>query len=112
MTAEEIASAAVDEVDRYRPPLRGQPPLGRATSLDRIDRELQLLRGALIPPTLMRVADQDVPPRHVWIVARLDEYVVFFDEQDREYGLGISGPDGKLQDINVRGDLVGCFMAR
>ena len=51
-------------------------------------------------------------PHEVWLVAQRDGYVVFFDEKRVEYGLGTLEGDGRIKDINVRGDLVGCFMSR
>jgi hypothetical protein len=108
----EVSEAVIVSIDSYRAPLRVRAPLGQPASLAKIDADIALLRRSLVVPSLRRISEPEVPRREVWLVAQHDQFAVFFDEADREYGLGILEDDGRIQDINVRGDLVGCFMAR
>ena len=111
MTPQEVADAAIVSLDTYRPPLRLGAPVGKPASLADVDSEVAVLRRSLVLPSLRRVSSPEVPRREVWLVAQLDGFAIFFDEGDGEYGLGMFESDGRMQDINVRGDLVGCFMA-
>ena len=48
-----------------------------------------------------------------WLIAECtDGWVVFYDENEQEFGLGQRWTDRHLETINVRGDLVGVFCAR
>jgi len=109
MKPKEVAAAVLQAIDRYRPPLTGQSLLGRPWSLERIEQEIGKLRQSLLLPSVRPMSNQ---PHEVWLVAQRDGYVVFFDEKGAEYGLGTLEEDGRIEDINVRGDLVGCFMSR
>jgi hypothetical protein len=96
--------------------------LGTARSAERIRAELAALSRALIPPIRGRFAVRDEgvqlttpdPERTTyWVIAQdPDGTVVFYDETEDEFGLGEATPDGDLETVGVRGDLLSVFLAR
>jgi len=112
VTPQEISAAVRTELDGYRPPLGARSPLGAPRSTKDIQSEIAVLRGALVLPSRRRIAGGDLPAREVWLIAAHDDSIVFLDDADHEYGLGALNAEGEVEDYNVRGDLVGCFMAR
>lgn len=97
---------------------------GRSTgrSAERVRAELAALSRALIPPVPGRFAVRDAGPQLTtpepelatyWVVAQdPDGTVVFYDEVADEFGLAEATPDGDLETVGVRGDLLGVFLAR
>jgi hypothetical protein len=101
---------------------RGATRLGTTRSVERVKAELAALSRALVPPVLGRFAVRDegvqltTPEPELatyWVVAQdPDETVVFYDEMADEFGLGEATPDGDLETVGVRGDLLSVFLAR
>ena len=110
MTAAEVAKSVRDIVDAYRPTLTTQEFVGQRIPLDQELAEVELLRKSLVLPSRRSVSN--TRKRDVWLVAQHGGDIVFFDESANEFGLGRLEADGRIHDIEVPGDLVGCFMAR
>lgn len=91
-------------------------------SAERVRAELAALSRALVPPVPGRFAVRDsgvqltTPDPQLatfWVVAQdPDGTVVFYDEASDEFGLAEATPDGELETVGVRGDLLGVFLAR
>jgi hypothetical protein len=104
--------------DYHRRPAR----LGTARSAERVRAELAALARALIPPLPGKFAVRDsgsqltTPDPELatyWVVAQdPDGTVVFYDEALDEFGLAEATPDGDLETVGVRGDLLGVFLSR
>jgi hypothetical protein len=96
--------------------------LGTARSGERIRAELAALSRALIPPVPGKFAVRDSGSQLTtpdpalatyWVVAQdPDGTVVFYDESLDEFGLAEATPDGDLETVGVRGDLLGVFLSR
>jgi hypothetical protein len=101
---------------------RRSTPAGTSRSAERVRAELAALSRALIPPVRGQFAVRDEgvqlttpdPERIIyWVVAQdPDGTVVFYDETADEFGLGEATPDGDLETVGVRGDLLSVFLAR
>jgi hypothetical protein len=116
--------AIVQRVEREIANYQSQPParLAAGRSADRIRAELAALSRALVPPVRGKFAVRDegaqltTPEPELttyWVVAQdPDGTVVFYDETDDEFGLGEATPDGDLETVGVRGDLLSVFLAR
>jgi hypothetical protein len=116
--------AVVQRVEREIANYQSQRParLGGGRSADRIRAELAALSRALVPPVRGKFAVRDegvqltTPEPELttyWVVAQdPDGTVVFYDEADDEFGLGEATPDGDLETVGVRGDLLSVFLAR
>jgi hypothetical protein len=115
----------VERVEREIADYQSQKEVGRlgsARSAERVRAELAALSRALIPPVLGRFAVRDEAlqlttpePEQAtyWVVAKdPDGTVVFYDEMADEFGLGEATPDGELETVGVRGDLLSVFLAR
>jgi len=116
--------AVVERVEREIADYQSQRPVrpraGR--SADRVRAELAALSRALIPPVRGRFAVPDegvqltTPEPELttyWVVAQdPDGTIVFYDETEDEFGLGEATPEGDLETVGVRGDLLSVFLAR
>lgn len=117
MTQDEVAALVEREITdyRYEP---GPDLIGRPWSGERIARELQELRSALVPPrrTMLHVeASVGQPPRtsESWVVAEAsDGTVVAYEPATQEFWLVECDASAGLKTFGVNGDLVGVFMAR
>jgi hypothetical protein len=109
------------EIDEYQS--QGHPVrVSTARSAERVRAELAALSRALIPPVLGRFAVRDegaqltTPEpdlKTYWVVAQdPDGTVVFYDESADEFGLGEATPDGDLETVGIRGDLLSVFLSR
>jgi hypothetical protein len=108
----------ITDYQMERRPLR----LGTARSAERVRAELAALLRALVPPVRGRFAVRDAgiqlttPDPELatyWVIAQdPDGTVVFYDESADEFGLGEATPDGDLETVGVRGDLLSVFLAR
>lgn len=96
--------------------------LGTVRTAERVRAELAALARALVPPAPGQFAVRDAgvqlttPEPELatyWVVAQdPDGTVVFYDEAADEFGLGEATPDGDLETVGVRGDLLSVFLAR
>lgn len=96
--------------------------IGTSRSAERVRAELAALSRALVLPARGKFAVRDegvqltTPEPEVitfWVVAQdPDGTVVFYDEAADEFGLGEVTPDGELETVGVRGDLLSVFLAR
>lgn len=118
MTPADVTSLVERELAtfRYDPPPPGSGLLGRPWSAERVARGVEDLRAALVPPRratlLVRALGASVAERReAWVVAEAAGLVVVFDPAAREFALAEPAEEGALADINVRGDLVGTFLA-
>lgn len=114
----------VERVEREIVDYQSQRPVRLRTgrSADRIRAELAALSRALVPPVRGKFAVRDegsqltTPDPELttyWVVAQdPDGTVVFYDEAADEFGLGEATPDGDLETVGVRGDLLSVFLAR
>lgn len=95
--------------------------VGRPLKIDRVDTELNAMRTALVDPYWADVELRDTAEQinSAGIISRKCAVVaddrsgnlVAFDPIENEFLLAIEGEAG-LSSIGVRGDAVGCFMAR
>jgi hypothetical protein len=116
--------AVVERVERDIADHQARRPgrLGTVRSAERVRAELAALSRALIPPVPGHFAVRDAGPQLTtpepelatyWVVAQdPDGTVVFYDEVADEFGLAEATPDGDLETVGVRGDLLGVFLAR
>lgn len=114
----------VRRVEREIAGYQSQPPArtGLGRSAERVRAELAALSRALIPPVRGRFAVRDegvqlTTPEPTlityWVIAQdPDGTVVFYDESADEFGLGEATPEGELETVGVRGDLLSVFLAR
>jgi hypothetical protein len=116
-----VVQRVQQEIADYQAPGR-VTRLGRSRSAERVRAELAALSRALIPPVPGRFAVRDegvqltTPDPELttyWVIAQdPDGTVVFYDEAADEFGLGEATPDGDLETVGVRGDLLSVFLAR
>jgi hypothetical protein len=121
LNADELQRTTLEIIKsyRYEPPAHSY---GVAKSEEWIAEQLGRLRECLVRPSLQEFVNHDAleivdggPPStaRFWLVAEeTSGCVVFFDETAKEYGLGRRDRAGRLETTNVRGDLVGVFLAR
>lgn len=121
MEPEAVVRRVEREIAEYqsqrRPALVGTP-----RSPERVRAELAALSRALVPPVRGRFAVRDegvhltTPEPELasyWVIAQdPDGTVVFYDETADEFGLGEATPDGDLETVGIRGDLLSVFLAR
>ena len=120
MEPEAVVHRVEREIAEYQ--ARRAARLGAGRSADRIRAELAALSRALVPPALGKFAVRDegfqltTPEPELstyWLVAQdPDGTVVFYDEAADEFGLGEATPEGDLETVGVRGDLLSVFLAR
>jgi hypothetical protein len=119
------AEAVVQRVEREIADYQSQrrpARIGSSRSAERVRAELAALSRALVPPVRGKFAVRDegvqltTPEPELitfWVVAQdPDGTVVFYDEAADEFGLGEATPDGELETVGVRGDLLSVFLAR
>jgi hypothetical protein len=121
LTADELQRTTLETVTSYRYEAPAHS-FGVVKSEAWVQEQLDQLRNCLVRPSLQEFVNHDAleivdggPPSttRFWLVAEeASGCVVFFDEAAREYGLGRRDPAGRLETTNVRGDLVGVFLAR
>jgi hypothetical protein len=116
--------AVVERVERDIAGHQRRSPsrVGTARSAERVRAELAALSRALVPPVPGRFAVRDAGTQLTtpepelatyWVVAQdPDGTVVFYDEVADEFGLAEATPDGDLETVGVRGDLLAVFLAR
>jgi len=109
MIAEQIKTAALKEIDEYQYEIP-EGTIGTPFSEDRMKKYAAELRAKLISP----YKAQFQCGNRFWILTDFDEtdLCVFYDEDAQEYGLANSLKPGHFGDINVRGDLLGSYVAR
>lgn len=120
MEPEAVIERVEREIANYQSTRPVQLRAGR--SADRIRAELAALSRALVPPVPGKFAVRDegiqltTPEPELityWVVAQdPDGTVIFYDETSDEFGLGEATPDGDLETVGVRGDLLSVFLAR
>ena len=117
MTPADVAARVERELSAFR---AGDPPagpglLGRPWSADRVARGVEALRTALVPPRPVALL---VPPgaggaerRKAWVVASARGMLVVLNPAAGEFALADPAGEGEAVDLDVRGDLVGTFLA-
>jgi hypothetical protein len=119
--AEAVVGRVEREIAGYQSQRRATL-VGTSRSAGRVRAELAALFRALVPPVRGKFAVRDegvqltTPEPELmtyWVVAQdPDGTVVFYDEAADEFGLGEATPDGDLETVGVRGDLLSVFLAR
>jgi hypothetical protein len=121
-SAEQVAEIVLAALAAYEAaPNSPKPTFGSSWSESRVRESMTALRASLVTPYVQRFRLKDTaaemrqsPPEieGYWVVARSQQFLVFYDLETQEYGLAMRGRDGTLpQTIGVRGDLVGVFGA-
>ncbi|HMV32653.1 MAG: hypothetical protein U0104_08365 [Gemmatimonadales bacterium] len=121
MTDDEVAARVVAEIAAHDDPVAART-LGMRWTPQRVRAELAALRRALVPPeqTAFELRDESIlitsgepEVREYWIVAQEAEgTIVFYDEDEDEFGLAQLTRRGTRETTGVRGELVDVFMAR
>jgi len=121
LTADELERTTRETITSYRYEAPAHS-YGVAKSEEWVRQQIDQLRECLVQPSLQEFVNHDAleivdggPPStaRFWLVAEeASGGVVFFDEAAKEYGLGRRDPAGRLETVNVRGALVGVFLAR
>ena len=119
MTFEEISRLIQHELSTfsYQPPAQ-DAVLGKPFSKDRMAQEVEALRSALVTPQLLPIDVNDDPRsrtlRMMWVVTRPDSngYVLVFDQEERCFGLALTGGRGRPTTVGIWGDLVSTYAAR
>lgn len=121
MKAAEIRALVEDAIAAY---MHTEPEgtLGAPWSEEKVRQHIDLLRECLVDPQLVSFVCADsfeevqAEPRirrQYWLVARTEEDdLVFFDEEQGEFGLAQGDPADSPTTIGVRGDLIATFCAR
>ena len=109
----ELERYVVNELDNYQYEV-SDDALGNPQSDEWVRGQLAELRDALVKPQWRDVELRDRPrdsgSRQCVLVADDgDTYQVYYDPVEREFVLAVHDPP---ETIGVRGDVVGCFMAR
>ncbi|MBK7715265.1 MAG: hypothetical protein IPI38_07560 [Gemmatimonadetes bacterium] len=96
--------------------------LGMRWSPQRARAELAALRRALVPPeqaefelrdASILITSGEPEVREYWVVAQEPEgTIVFYDEDEEEFGLAQLTRRGTRETTGIRGELVDVFMAR
>jgi hypothetical protein len=114
--AASVAKLVLKELDDFQIPLEAHPlQLGSLLPPEWFASQLEAMRAALVAPYVARFADGRDPgnaPRDVWIVAEDEDVLLAFDpDPEGDFALVFrTAPRPGLSP--VRGDAVGCFMAR
>ena len=120
MDLEAIRRSVENEINNYQYSVPA-PAAGNPISAERIKAELEAMLAALISPhwvevelrdTFAQISAEAVPSRNCVAVA--DDArgnLLLFDPVENEFFLA-QNDEGQLCSIGVRGDAVGCFMAR
>jgi hypothetical protein len=120
MDLEALRRAVESEIEAYE---YSVPPgtVGSPFSADRIAVELAAMRSALVAPywaevdsrdTLEQISSDTGPRLNCAVVADDDSgSVLVFDPMQNDFLIAVRH-NGGLRSIGVRGDAVGCFIAR
>lgn len=121
LTDDEVAARVAADIAAREDPADVRAR-GLRWSPQRIRAELAALRRALVPPEQVpfEVRDEAIlitagapDVRDYWVVAQeAEETIVFFDEDEDEFGLAQLTRRGTRETTGVRGELVDVYMAR
>ena len=121
LTDDEVAARVAADIAASEDPADVRAR-GLRWSPQRIRAELAALRRALVPPEQVpfEVRDEAIlitagapDVRDYWVVAQEAEgTIVFFDEDEDEFGLAQLTRRGTRETTGVRGELVDVYMAR
>ena len=110
---EELERYVLEQVESYRYEV-SDTALGRPMSQDWVEQQLAELRTALVKPEWRLVTNSDMPKEgetpsaHACaLVAEDDNFELYYDPVEEEFVLACGA-----ETFGVRGDVVGCFMAR
>lgn len=115
---EELERLVLAEVESYRNEVP-QDALGRPFSDEKVERLLAELKAALVKPEWRTVRMRDTPEQNerqpqesrlcVLVADDTELYELYYDPSNDDFFLAMGDPP---ETIGVRGDAVGCFMAR
>ena len=114
--AASVAKRVLEELENFQIPLEAHPlQLGSLLPPEWFASQLEAMRAALVSPHIARLADGRHPEdasRDVWIVAEDEDILLVFDP-DPEGDFALVFRDAPQPGLSpLRGDAVGCFMAR
>jgi hypothetical protein len=108
----DLERAVVDELDSYRYEVP-EGLLGRPASDEWVERQLAELRSALVKPewrvVLMNDSGESEARRCVLVADDGKGHGLYYDPTEQDFVLAAGDPP---ETLGVRGDPVGCFMAR
>jgi hypothetical protein len=120
MDFEDLRRAVEAEIDGYRQPT-ALGMVGNPLPADRIEVEVAAMRAALVTPYWAEVDTRDIfqqvasdagPIVRCAVVADdASGSVLAFDPMEHEFLIAVR-QNGRLRSVGVRGDAVGCFIAR
>ena len=126
---EEVRRFVESEIESYRYEVP-EGALGRPFPVEWVERQLTEMRAALVEPEWREVMTDDTeaqrmapgfavrePRRCILVADDRDGFQLYYDPLEGDFTLaqsggGIPGSRGRPETIGVRGDAVGCFMAR
>jgi hypothetical protein len=112
---EEVRRFVQSEIESYRYEVP-EGALGRPLPDERVERELAEMRAALVKPEWRSVRkmdrDEDELRQCILVAEAEDGYHLYYDPVDEDFVLATIPPTGLPETFGVRGDAVGCFMAR
>ena len=119
MTRDQVKQFVVRQLEAfdYSPP-SPDGLLGVPWSRERMSREVEVLRNALVEPELIEVELADDPSarskRPMWALTSPDPngYIVVLDPGSDRFGLAVTGGAGPPETVAVWGDLVTTYAAR
>jgi len=119
MEAYELARRVVAEIEKYEVPLEPAPgQLGSQLPPEWFEAGLADMRAALVAPYQLEASDHDITPgavilRSVWIVGddNRGTLLAYDPTPGGDYVLLWRANSGHAVS-NIRGDAVGCFLAR
>ena len=107
-----LALRVRSDVETYVVPERHPEQVGSPLPSEWFEAGLAQMRAALVEPYWVEMLDGEEALRKVAVVADDSGHaLVAFDPLTEEFVLG-GWHDGRLGSWNVRGDAVGCFLAR
>jgi len=121
MNPRDITKVISREIDSFEYVEPKDASVGKPFSNDKMQTYLSRLNNSLVTPYeqeffLRDTYDQMTLPVPsivtYWVVAKNDNYLLFYDHNNHEFGLGTEGVSREFPStIGVRGDLVGVFVA-
>ena len=110
MNSGEISERIALDLKSSDPAIPTQPTLGRSLSREQMNVIREELKSRLSEPHKEKFRCGS----SFWIVTEVDmnALCVFYDEDSDEFGLATKWNESDYEDIDVRGDLVGCYGAR
>ena len=111
----------LEEVDNYEYTY-SEECIGNAMPSSWVEDQLVEAKKCVVDPYLQKMWLQDTYEQledkknrieeDLWVVAEDEKFKIFYDPKNKEFGLSQICLDPQPVTIGIRGDFVGCFMAR